>query len=262
VLFRTAPILLADPANTYKMADPGPGWFFTSICKDRAGRLWLGTEDRGVVWYDPYARCWNQACAPSTLDDISVYSLACDSHGFIWVGTLNHGAAVFNGLSWKYYGQYDGLRGQHVIGIAVNPLDSSVWVATEAGVNRRSDATGAWTFFPTSVGGSLTPPTCLAFAADGTLYVGTQCDGILIASPSDNYRSWRSDSGPSQLPNWPQGNGLGCAMVNCILVDENGFIWVGTVGGISYSQDHGQTWKYNCGRDWAAKQAGLLNASD
>jgi len=34
------------------------------------------------------------------------------------------------------------------------------------------------------------------------------------------------------------------------------------VGGISYSQDHGQTWKYNCGRDWAAKQAGLLNASD
>jgi len=51
-------------------------------------------------------------------------------------------------------------------------------------------------------------------------------------------------------------------MINCILVDENGFIWVGTGGGISYSQDHGQTWKYNCGQDWAAKQAGLLNAGD
>lgn len=187
LLFLETGLATAALSNPFKISEPGPGWFFTSVCRDRAGRLWLGTEDRGIVWWEPSAHSWNQACAPNTLDDVSVYSVACDAHGFIWVGTLNHGAAEFDGTSWKYFGQYDGLRGQHVIAIAVDPLDDSIWFATEAGISRRNDKTGSWTFFPTSVDGFLSPPTCLTFSPDGALFVGTLCDGILIASSSNDY---------------------------------------------------------------------------
>jgi len=116
----------ADTPSSFNLSTPSEGWILTSLCRDRAGRLWVGTEDRGVVWYDAIAKTWKQACAPSNFDDTSVYSLACDPRGEIWAGTLNHGVAGFDGQKWNYESESDGLRGRHIVGLSVDKLDGSL----------------------------------------------------------------------------------------------------------------------------------------
>jgi ligand-binding sensor domain-containing protein len=254
-----SPSAKAAPPN-FSVKGPETGWFFTSVCRDRAARLWCGTEDRGIVWYDPAFRHWNEACAPSSFNDVSVYSVVCDSRGEVWAGTLNHGVAGFDGEKWTYYTEADGLRGRRVFALAINPLDGSLWAATENGLSRRDPTNGLWSFLPLSVSNALVEATCLAFAADGALYVGTQCDGVLIGSAADHYATFKNINGPALMPDHPQGIGLPCGLITCLMVTADGSVWAGTSAGISCSKDKGKTWNYYCGSDWANKQAGLPGA--
>jgi hypothetical protein len=99
-----------------------------AITRDQCGRLWFGTEGRGVWCCDPAQAGvpglaaedvleWTQfnrvrtggqpelqgsALTTGTADrnalgDDFVYALACDRKGRVWVGHLNHGVSVYDG---------------------------------------------------------------------------------------------------------------------------------------------------------------------
>jgi|GEM_PF-5099659 len=121
--------------------------------------------------------------------------------------------------------------------------------------------TGAWTYFPLIIEGAIVAPTCMTFDKSGTLYVGTQCDGLLIGSRADGYTNWQDVTGPTQMPDHPQGPGLACSMITCMLISANGALWVGTPAGLSCSSDHGKTWTHYCGLDWPDKQGLLPDAT-
>ncbi len=139
--------------------------------------------------------------------------------------------------------------------LAVNPKDGSVWGTTEAGLFRYVNS--RWTYFTRAEGLPSDQANALAFDADGTLYVGTQCDGIAVASPADGYHSWRVVPGPASVPNAPSGTGLPSALINCLLATKSGTVYAGTNCGLVSSQDKGRTWHYRRGVDWKAKEAGL-----
>ena len=236
------------------------GQFITSLCQDNAGRVWIGTEDQGVWRFDPSASIGKQYSHFTTKDglgDDNAYALACDKAGRIWLGSLNHGVSVFNGKQWKTYGPLDGPLGSRVFALAVSPTDGGVWGATEAGLFRYQNS--HWTYFTRADGLPSDQANALAFGPDGTLYVGTQADGIAIASPDDNYKSWRIVSGPNQMPSAATGTGLPSALINCLLITQNGTVYAGTDGGLAASRDGGLTWRYQRGVDWKAKLAGLYH---
>ena len=159
------------------------GQFITSLCRDTTGHTWIGTEDQGVWRFDPSASTGRQYTHFTTKDglgDDNAYALVCDHAGRIWAGTLNHGVSVFNGKAWRTYGPLDGPLGSRVFALAVSPQDGSVWGATEAGLFRYKNS--RWTDFTRTDGLPSDQANALAFAPDGTLYVGTQCDGIAIGS--------------------------------------------------------------------------------
>ena len=234
------------------------GQFITSLCRDNAGHTWIGTEDQGVWRFDPSAptgKQYTHFTVKDGLGDDNAYALACDKAGRIWLGTLNHGVSVFNGKTWRTYGPLDGPLGSRVFALAVSPADGGVWGATEAGLFRYQNS--RWTYFTRADGLPSDQANALVFDADGTLYVGTQCDGIAIASPDDNYKTWRIVPGPSQMPNAASGDGLPSALINCLLVSSNNTVYAGTDGGLAASRDGGLTWRYQRGADWKAKLAGL-----
>ena len=236
------------------------GQFITSLCRDTTGHTWVGTEDQGVWRCDPSASKDKQYTHYTTKDglgDDSAYALVCDKAGRIWVGTLNHGLSVFNGNQWRTYGSIDGPLGSRVFALAVNPKDGGVWGATEAGLFRYQNS--RWTYFTRANGLPSDQANALAFAPDGTLYVGTQCDGIAIGSPADGYHSWRVVSGPPNLPNGATGKGLPSALINCLLVTHSGAIYAGTPCGLAGSRNRGKTWAFVRGVDWKAKEAGLYH---
>ena len=236
------------------------GQFITSLCRDLQGNTWIGTEDQGVWRFDPSApkdKQYTHFTQKDGLGDDNAYALACDKAGRIWLGSLNHGVSVFNGKQWKTYGPLDGPLGSRVFALAVSPKDGGVWGATEAGLFRYDQS--RWTYFTRESGLPSDQANALAFGSDGTLYVGTQCDGIAIASPDDNYKTWRIVPGPSTALNAPVGTGLPSALINCLLVSSDNVVYAGTDGGLAWSRDEGESWTFTRGNDWKAKIAGLLH---
>jgi len=236
------------------------GQFITSLCQDATGHTWIGTEDNGVWRFDPSAPKDKQYTHYTTKDglgDNNAYALCCDKAGRIWAGTLNHGVSVFNGKAWKTYGPVDGPLGSRVFALAVNPKDGGVWGATDAGLFRYQNS--RWTYFTRADDLPSDQANALAFDPEGTLYVGTQCDGIAIASPADNYKSWRVVPGPKTLPQTATGAGLPSALINCLLVTQSGTVYAGTTCGLAGSKDGGLTWSFVRGLDWKAKLAGLYH---
>ena len=236
------------------------GQFVTSLCQDTTGHVWIGTEDNGVWRCDPTAPAGQQYTHYTTKDglgDDNAYALTCDKAGRVWVGTLNHGVSVFNGKAWRTYGPVDGPLGSRVFALAVSPRDGGVWGATEAGLFRYAHS--RWTYFTRAEGLPSDQAQALAFAPDGTLYVGTQCDGIAVGSPEDNYKTWRVTPGPAALPNTAAGRGLPSALINCLLVTADNTVFAGTTTGLAKSRDGGETWTFVRGLDWKAKLAGLYH---
>ena len=236
------------------------GQFITSLCQDTAGHTWIGTEDQGVWRCDPSAPNGKQYTRYTTQDglgDNNAYALCCDKAGRVWAGTLNHGVSVFNGKTWRTYGPVDGPLGSRVFALAVNPKDGGVWGATDAGLFRYQNS--RWTYFTRADGLPSDQANALAFDPEGTLYVGTQCDGIAIASPNDNYKTWRVVPGPKTLPVAATGVGLPSALINCLLVTQSGTVYAGTTCGLAGSKDGGLTWAFVRGLDWKAKLAGLYH---
>ncbi len=235
------------------------GAFVTALCRDTQGGIWAGTEDKGVWRCSLAARKWIQFTAKDGLGDDNAYALACDWKGRVWAGTLNHGVSVFNGTAWKNYDPLSGPLGSHVTALAVCPTDGDIWMATEAGLARYSLNRNVWTYYTRADGLPSDQAQALAFDKDGTIYIGTQCDGLAVGSPGDDYKAWRIVTASGSILHTPTGDGLPSSLINAVLIMQSGAVWVGTPTGLASSLDRGKTWHYLRGEDWAAKTKGTAN---
>ncbi len=252
--------LLSPLANGQRDHDK----FVTTLARDSRNRIWVGTEDQGVWYYDPAAprdAQWQGFGVRDGLGDDNAYAVVCDPMGRVWVGTLNHGVAVYNGETWKNYDALSGPLGERIFALAVNPRDGDVWIASNAGLTRYSQHKDVWTHYTRSEGLPSDQAGSLAFSQDGTLYVGTHCDGIAVGSPEDDYATWRVVRAPREyryrVPLVPKGEGLPTDMINSVLVTRDDTVYAATTTGLAWSRDHGRTWQFTRGADWGDKVCGL-----
>ena len=279
--------------------------WITALTVDQRGRWWIGTEGQGVICYDPSKpqghrrRQFNKKnFAPD-----NVYALACDGMGRIWAGSLRHGVCVYNGRQWRDYdltagqgyGRASGIvyslmntgkspahwqavadpnapttgragpLGQRIFAIAVSPLDGNVWIAGAKGLARYHTRKNTWQYYTRADGLPANQLSCLAFAPDGTLFVGMQCDGVAIGSPKNHYAAWTHIPGPVTPATTAWGVGLPDDRVNALAVAPRGFhhghptyrVYVGTESGLAYGEDNGQLWQFIRGRNYTLKVQGL-----
>ena len=253
--------------------------FVMSLAADPRGNIWVGCEDTGIFCYTPSTSKWRQFTTKDGLGDDNAYALAVDHQGRIWAGHLNHSVSVYvpsppiknqkttieNG-TWQNYEVVAGLSrpdtlsgplGERVFRMAVCPTDGDVWIATNVGLARYRDKQDTWSYYTRAEGLPSDQAQALAFAPDGKLYVGTQCDGIAIASPDDDYATWSTVRGPDKMPTDTEGDGLPTNLINDLLVGKDGTVYAATTLGLAESRDQGQTWHYWRGKDYADKVRGL-----
>jgi hypothetical protein len=238
-----------DPDEHIAQAPP----YIVSLLTTPNGDVWAGSEDDGVCRYSPVTKTWTNYKTRDGLGDDSGYALACDGLGRIWAGHLNHGVSVFNGQAWRNYGLTDGPLGSRIFGIAVSPIDGDVWIATDAGLTRYSVKGDSWSYLTRAEGLASDQVNALAFTSDGMLLLGTQCDGIDIGLLADGYKKWRHVRGPKAMPGHATGSGLPTNLINALLVAHSGTIYAGTTRGLACSADHGMSWSYVRGKEWADK---------
>ena len=199
---------------------------------------------------------------------------------------LNHGVSVFNGdcpnfrstghrpkvglglspSGWRNYDLLTGPLGERVFSIKTCPLDGDVWIATCAGLTRYRLDDDSWSYYTRAEGLPSDDVQCLAFDKKGTLYAGTQCDGLAICTPTRvdqrlEYTKWRVVTASSALQDRPPvaafGEGLPSNLANDVLVARDGAVYVATTAGLAASRDNGRTWRFLRGADWEEKARGL-----
>ena len=113
-----------------------------SLIEDSNSRLWIGTENKGLIFYDLKS---NQASkfdyadkGKYNIESNSIWSLFEDRHGTVWVGTFKHGIKKVDPREQKF--QYIGANADSKLELSYGLVSSfaeddigNLWVGTDGG---------------------------------------------------------------------------------------------------------------------------------
>ena len=242
----------------FGIADGIKGAPITTLCQDRRGALWIGTANNGL-------NCWSSAdfTTVTTMDGLpgnSITALVEDDSGRIWIGT-DAGLAVWqNGRlsATNETAQFSGLR----VNALFKDRNGTLWAAVKnAGIYHFSNERFV-AVTEDSLDDSLKDSHCLLVDLSGRLWVGAGPDLVLCRDGDRWYRSriprheakshitslaeepdgtvWAGSSGggllqftdgkPAALPG---GTGLAGNLVQSLMTDREGHLWVGSEAGLN-----------------------------
>jgi len=177
-----------------------------TLCADHAGGVWLGSFDRGV-----FHLIGNRVEAIG-LEKKQIDTILEDSHGTLWVGTLNDGLFSVRHGQITHYPTTNNLQ---QISALAEDAGGCVWVGTfGGGLFQRTDHG----FDSPAV---MPGASILAILADGTnrLWIGTRGDGLLCFTAG-------------KIQQVTRRQGLVDDDIRQILVDDEGNLWIGSAHGL------------------------------
>jgi hypothetical protein len=205
------------PSRTVYALVPGP-----------EGQMILGTERGAVIWAPPTATDlpdhWTVfTTRNSGLPSDRVLALAQDAAGNVWFGTQS-GLSRYDGRSWQTTRAAElGLAGDQVHALALGG-EGQVWVGTQTGAAVWNGH--RWTAYTTANSGLL----------DDHVFA------LAITPTANGDRVWfgtrtgvsRLDAATGAWDSFTSGDSdLGAGAVLDLMVDSSGWVWAGTVGGLS-----------------------------
>ena len=165
----------------------------------------------------------------------TVLSLLRSSDGYLWVGTLD-GLARFDGLKFTIFDQQNtpAFRSQAVLALAEAPL-GCLWIGMRDGLVQYSNH--VFRYVPLGTTGG--PVRSLCPRRQGGLWVGTDA-GLMRLEEGEvvHYKNYSPFSIPS-----PSG-GARPPVVNCVMEDPNGTLWVSDECGVARLQPSTNQFEY------------------
>lgn len=132
----------------YSMAGVGAVGAIYSIAPDQRGRLWLGTQRNGVLYFDKRARLFGHVRQPVSssrpLADFEISKIFVDNVGIVWVNADPNGlvrivpdAFIFGGLYKQQIADLppDRLLSNYTVRGFMEERFDRVWIATATGID-------------------------------------------------------------------------------------------------------------------------------
>ena len=197
---------------------------YKSIAQDAGGRIWVGTEGRGVALVTDSSMLWLDQT--NGLPSDWVRSLAPAAGGGMWVGTASMGLALVsafqdsNGTRWELTKEpikVDGIQAS--LNQVLPGPDGRIWAATRnLGLLLRTQP-GQWKpMLPDSLRADI---RSMAFDESGKLWLGTADAGIIRLEPNDE-----------KAPLLRIRDELSSQVVYLLAFDEWGDLWAGSERGM------------------------------
>jgi ligand-binding sensor domain-containing protein len=207
------------------------GQRINSTLVDSAGRTWAGMDRNGLAVWD--GTRWQRPSGASGVPDNRIVMLFQDEVGRIWAGS-GGGVGYFAPSGSQ---QFTVLPGVPLVYAFEQDGKSGVWLATGDGLYRWNESDGLRPV-PEFAGKRV---NAIHRAADGTLWAGTQADGLFKAIDG----RWQpvTDSVSGAIP-------FNDIVVNGIAETSDGSLWVGT-----YNDG---LWRLRAGR-WERLDANLAS---
>ncbi len=212
--------------STYKFRNIAIGDICT-ITEDHQGNYWCGSNDSGIVVYNPFthsSRRYNTR--NSALQSEVVVSSCCARDGSMWFGTYNGGLSHYqNGKFITYRKKNGGLANDNVWSI-VEDKKGNIWIGTlGSGVQMFDHNTGIFTTYNVANTG---------IASDFIASLCWDCHGNLVVGNSGNFSVM--DIRTKKFTHYKStrsGKLFSDPSVQQIFVDSRGLIWDGTCSGVN-----------------------------
>jgi signal transduction histidine kinase/ligand-binding sensor domain-containing protein/DNA-binding response OmpR family regulator len=228
ILDRTTGIIMHykhDPDNPNSI----PSNFISALCEDRSGILWIGTYGDGLIKYDrqsnKFFRYENDPDDPGSISGNIINCIFEDSSGLLWIGTQGTG---LNRLDKKTE-QFTLVGPKRDVRNVFEDRSGTLWIAGNLGLKKLDRTTEQFTTYqhnpedPSSI--SNNSNTAIHESSENghqVLWVGTNGGGLNRFDPeSEKFKNYTVDDG---LPN---------NIINGILEDEEGNLWLSTNDGLS-----------------------------
>ena len=242
-------VFQSDPADPDSLSDNQ----VQALYQDSAGTLWAGTGNGWLEQFDPQARSF----AHFRELDAPVLDITEDHSGNLWFGTEGEGLYRLNRETttlthyeqfWRqpdHWWRYGSLSSHIVTALYIDQFGVP-WVGTRyGGINLWDQAEERFTHLrhdpddPSSLGHDQV----LAIFEDpdqfpGVVWVGTGGGGLN-----------RFDRSTGTFTRYTKQDGLPSDNVTCILADDVGYLWLGTVNGLARFDPHTQTFRHYDERD-------------
>ena len=194
------------------LADGFGSDFFRTFCEDNDGMMWMGTAN-GLVRYDRHSGAktiYRPDATPGCIADKSVWSIAKDRQGTLWIGTYFGGVNYMN-PSYQIFQHYRASladRGltSNVVGRMTEDNDRRLWICTEGGglnvLDLRTGRFGHAIAFPGNGEPTLNLKSIYFDAARHALWIGTHLGGLTrIDLTTFEKKNWQYEPGnPHGLP--------------------------------------------------------------
>ena len=212
------------------------GNVISRFCEDRKGRVWVASDDGGLMCYSPQEQRFVSYPHQEELSRLNVHALCLSSSAFssaaspsedLWIGTYTNGVLVLDveSGSLRQYSHTDdprSLDNSSCYAIYRDRL-GNIWVATMEGLNRY-DRNGNNFERIGAIGEMIID---MDEDRENNLWLSTQGRGL-----------WKYQIRNKKLTTYrhhdDDDNSLPDDVVNSTLVDDNGRLWVGTLGGLCY----------------------------
>ncbi|MCE2617641.1 MAG: hybrid sensor histidine kinase/response regulator transcription factor [Phocaeicola sp.] len=197
------------------------------FCEDKSGHIWIASDDGGLNCYMPEEQRFVYYSASGKENSLSYHNVhaLCMDDDNLWIGTYTGGVNVLNlrtGLFKVYLSYRDNpstLDGTSSYAI-FRDRKKNIWVASMSGVNLYNRETDNFTRVKDL--GSLTID--IDQDTNGNIWFSTQEKGLFKYNPDkQTWKNYVHNSLPGSLLS---------DQVNCILIDSDGNMWIGTMNGL------------------------------
>jgi two-component system, sensor histidine kinase ChiS len=214
------------------------GDFISSLTKDQAGRIWIGSHDGGLNYYDPksgqFGYYLHDPLNPISLSENSVSAVEVDQDGIVWVGTNNNGLNRLDPVTghitrFLFDPEVEGCLSSNLVSTISVDGNGGLWVGTwGGGLNYLDPVSGVFTHYQNNPEDTSSISSndiqSIYFDQQGDLWVGTYANGLNRLDPETGSFD--------RLMNIPGiANSLSHNSVTTIFEDRNGHFWIATAGG-------------------------------
>jgi ligand-binding sensor domain-containing protein/signal transduction histidine kinase len=212
----------------------GPVW---AVASDAAGRVWVGTEEHGLVCYDPATGRRQQfrhdPHDPGSLAQNYIRALCFDKRGRLWIGTQNQGLDYLEPGASRF-GHYRHNPAQphtladDMIQSVYQDPQGKLWIGHNGGgLSHYDPITKRFTAFHHDPNNPRSLPNNYVRATfqdrQGRFWVATGGGGLSRYDAKTGFTTFRADGRDLRS--------LSSNSVRCILQDRQGTLWIGTEGG-------------------------------
>jgi ligand-binding sensor domain-containing protein/signal transduction histidine kinase len=202
--------------TTLTIRDGLPGNSISALAEDNSGRVWIGTDAGLAVWQNAHLALSN---ATAQFNGFRINALFKDQKGTIWVSVKNAGTYHFTDERFLAV-TGDSLEGllkeSHCLLV---DRGGRLWLGAGEDVVLCRDG-DRWHHYNIPRHQAKSHITSLAEEPDGTVWAGSSGGGLLQFS----------EGKPGALP---AGTGLAGNLIQSMLTDREGHLWLGTEAGLN-----------------------------